>query len=63
MSWAHTLTLMPLATLLQVPQALTPVEPGKANLWVVEAMAADAGSALTASIATEAAAREIRRIM
>jgi hypothetical protein len=29
----------------------------------VEAMAADAGSALTASIAAEATAREIRRIM
>jgi hypothetical protein len=41
---------------------------GKESLWVVAAVAdpmvaADAGSALRASIAAEAATREIRRIM
>jgi hypothetical protein len=37
---------------------------GKESLWVVDPMvAADAGSALRASIAAEATAREIRRIM
>src|SRR6185312_17332368 len=61
-SSAQTWTFRPLLTLAQVPQAFTPCRPGKAILCVVTCMgAADAGSALRATIAADPAMRESRR--
>src|SRR4029077_17668064 len=63
-SSAQTWTFRPLLTLAQVPQAFTPCRLGKAILCVVTCMgAADAGSALRATIAADPAMRESRRNM
>src|SRR5689334_7125966 len=58
-SSTQTWTLNSLLTLAQVPQAFTPCRPGKCSWCVVTCVgAADAGSALRATIAADPAMRK-----